>query len=101
MPKCSCSGQTCGCAITGGAGVGVTGTGTAADPFILSVDPSTLGIGGAIAVSNSSTIEFLKTGSGAAGDPVVITGGVFVRSPNNTRYTIAVSNTGVLSAVAA
>lgn len=78
----------------------MSGTGTKTDPYVLDVDPATIGIGSAITTADSNTIKFTKTGSGGAGDPVILSGRVILLSPNNTSYTLAVSNTGVLSAVA-
>lgn len=104
MAKCgNCAGGTCGCLITSDAGSGiiVSGTGTSSDPFKLKVDSSSIGVGASIAVASSTTLELAKTGSGGTGDPVVIAGDVVFRSANGTRWTLAVSNTGTLSAVAA
>lgn len=38
MPGCNCPGQSCSCAIQAGPGVNVTGTGSAAAPFIIGLD---------------------------------------------------------------
>ena len=38
MAKCNCGAQTCGCRITEGTGVAITGSGTARDPWVISVD---------------------------------------------------------------
>lgn len=40
MPKCSCAGNSCSCAIQAGSGVVVEGTGSANNPFIVSVAPT-------------------------------------------------------------
>lgn len=100
MPKCNCTGSSCGCSVIGqtGGGISVTGTGTAADPFVLSVLATGLNIGSAIAVTSSTSIELYKAGTGSSGDPLILSGKVILKSPNNTRYTLAVSNTGVLTA---
>lgn len=95
MPKCNCAGSSCGCSVTAGDGVRISGTGTAADPFIVSADISALPIADSIAVSSSTSLELGKRGSGAFGDPVVITGQVVVRSPNGTRWAPSVSDSGV------
>lgn len=45
MPgRCSCAGSSCSCSITAGPGVKVDGTGSAANPFIVSLAPSPAGI---------------------------------------------------------
>lgn len=97
----NCPGTSCGCLVVGGTGATVTGTGTAADPFRIAVDPSALQIATSIAVSTSATVELSKTGTGAVGDPLVLIGDVILRSPNNSRWTLAVSDSGTLSAKAA
>lgn len=38
MPGCNCPGSSCGCAIQPGPGIIVQGTGTAANPFVVSTD---------------------------------------------------------------
>lgn len=102
MANCrNCPGTTCGCLVTGGTGASVTGTGTAANPFVVSIDPSTLNLGQTFAVTRTGTVELSKVGTGSVGDPVIITGDVVLRSPDNTRWTLQVSNTGALSTVLA
>lgn len=98
--NCGCSGQTCGCLVVGGAGVAVTGVGTKAAPFTVSIDLTSLEIADRIAVNDSTTIELSMSGDGSAGNPVLLTADLVLHSPNGNRWTIAVSNAGVLSAVA-
>lgn len=100
MPGCKCSGQTCSCSIVNGVGTVVTGTGTAADPFKLNVDPSSLLLSSIIKVSDSTTLDLTQTGSGSVNDPIIISGRVLLYSPSGSKYTLAVSNAGVLSAIA-
>lgn len=38
MARCSCNGQTCGCVITAGDGVSIEGSGTAANPLVISAE---------------------------------------------------------------
>lgn len=38
MARCNCSGQTCGCRITEGAGVTITGAGTPTSPWVISAE---------------------------------------------------------------
>jgi hypothetical protein len=40
MPKCNCAGNSCSCLVTGGSGVSVTGQGTVASPYIVSLSPA-------------------------------------------------------------
>lgn len=101
MAKCNCAGSTCGCLVIGGTAVTVTGTGTAANPFVVTADLSRAQIANSIAVASSSTIELGKKGSGSAGDPVVLTAALTLRSPNNTRWTLAVADDGTVTAIAA
>lgn len=43
MPRgCGCAGNSCGCLVTQGSGITVTGTGNASDPFIVSAQQSGL-----------------------------------------------------------
>lgn len=97
MPKCGCSGTTCGCSIVAGSGTSVTGTGTAKNPFKIAVNPFSLGLGDAIKPSNTGTVELTKSGAGGAGDPLVLTGQVALRSPNQSRWTPSIANDGSVS----
>lgn len=67
MARCGCSGTTCSCKVTGAGLVQVTGSGSSANPYIISVEQ-------AITVLDSSSIDFTITGTGSSGDPYVITG---------------------------
>lgn len=40
MARCNCGSQTCSCVVTAGANVTVTGSGSAADPLVVSADPA-------------------------------------------------------------
>ena len=44
MPGCNCPGQACGCTIQPGPGVTVEGTGTVANPFVVSLDARAVSI---------------------------------------------------------
>lgn len=101
MANCKCTGSTCGCSVTAGSGVGVAGTGTAANPFVISIDTSTFHLGDAVRAADTGTIELSATGTGATGDPVILAGDLVIKSPNGTRWTLNVSNAGVVTAVAA
>jgi hypothetical protein len=44
MPRnCGCAGSTCGCLVQGGAGVTVTGLGSATEPYVIGWDGATAG----------------------------------------------------------
>lgn len=62
MARCGCGGTSCTCQVTAGPNVTVTGTGSAANPFVISAVGATLSEGDDITI----------TGSGTAGDPYVI-----------------------------
>ena len=74
MRNCNCSGGTCGCKVNGGVGVTVTGTGTAADPYVINNVAADLNA--SFAVSDTLTLDLTKSGSGTNLDPVVISGQV-------------------------
>jgi hypothetical protein len=87
MARCGCSGQSCSCLITGGAGVTVQGTGTADNPYVLMsgvsyeyVEPAdsySLGVSSPLQVQSAASIDWqsmtgttiLPDGSGAAALP--------------------------------
>lgn len=74
MRNCNCSGGTCGCKVNGGVGVTVTGTGTAADPYVINNVAADLG--SSLTVSDTLTLDLSKSGSGTNLDPLVISGQV-------------------------
>lgn len=101
MAKCNCAGASCGCSVIAGAGVSISGTGTSSDPFVVTADLSQVSVANAIAVASSTTIELGKKGSGTTADPVVLQAALTIRSPNSTRWTLAVSDAGAVTAVPA
>lgn len=68
---CGCVGGSCGCALTGGAGVEVSGIGTAADPYEIEAVVSELN--GSIQFDDSASIDFTAVGAGTPTDPIVVT----------------------------
>jgi hypothetical protein len=74
MRNCNCAGSTCGCKVTAGSGIQVSGLGTAADPFVISNTGAS--ISAAIQVGDTSTLDLTKSGSGTNVDPIVISGNV-------------------------
>jgi hypothetical protein len=100
MARCDCTGNTCGCRIQAGAGIAVIGSGTKVDPFIVSRDASSDSINTQIFGDTTTTVKITKLGSGTTVDPTIIQADVILTSPNGAHWTLAVSNSGVLSAVA-
>jgi hypothetical protein len=75
--NCNCAGSTCGCLVTAGNGITVTGTGTAADPFI--IVNSAANLAQALTVTDTVTLDMVKTGSGTNLDPIIISGNVTLK----------------------
>lgn len=70
MPRCSCAGSTCGCKVQGGAGIEVTGLGTAASPYIIT---ATIGdLASAMEFDDTPDVVFAVAGDGTPSDPLVI-----------------------------
>lgn len=61
-----CCGESCGCKLTEGAGVTITGSGTPSDPFVINA-------AGNLGVSDSTSINLDLSGDGSSGDPFVLT----------------------------
>jgi microcystin-dependent protein len=76
MRNCGCSGNTCACSVTGGAGIEVTGTGTKDNPFV--VRNTGAEVRSSLAVADSSTLDLSITGLGTPSEPVTISGAVHV-----------------------
>lgn len=77
MPAgCNCPGATCGCLVQGTSSVGVTGTGTVQDPYVISL--GTLNIGNNFVVDDTTTVDLTLSGSGTALDPLVLSAAVKV-----------------------
>jgi hypothetical protein len=71
MPRCSCAGATCGCKVQAGAGVTVTGRGTANDPYVIVATAGDVGTN--LNFEDSASIDFTVVGEGTPGDPLIIT----------------------------
>ena len=103
MARCGCSGTTCSCRVIGGGQVVVTGSGSAANPYIVSVES-------AITVADTGTLDLSITGSGTSGDPYVLSGDVVLSandltdvdlSNNTPGYVLALQGDGTLALVPA
>jgi len=66
MAKCGCSGQACSCALSAGANIEISGTGSATNPFRISARPLN------VQVSDTGTINMTLTGDGSTTNPFTI-----------------------------
>lgn len=69
MPRCSCAGGVCSCALVGGAGVTIEGSGSAQNPYVISAEG---GLNNSLQVLDTPTIDLVLTGSGTPLDPAVL-----------------------------
>lgn len=97
--NCGCAGSTCGCKVVGGPGIQVTGIGTELKPYVVERNTGTESISSQIVFSNSTTVELSRLGSGTGSDPIVLKAQVVLVSPNGARWTLQVSNAGVVTAL--
>lgn len=67
---CGCVGSSCGCKVIAGTGVAVSGTGTQADPYVISANSTD--IGGTLQVDSTTTVTLTRLGSGKVADPYII-----------------------------
>lgn len=67
MARCGCSGGTCSCLVTAGAGIAVSGTGTGANPYV--IDVSGTAISGTLAVEDTATVDLTLAGAGTTASP--------------------------------
>lgn len=74
--NCGCGNASCGCSVIQGEGIIVSGTGTKADPYVVSAQLGTLA--DVISFQDSTTIDFTVVGAGTVGDPYVVSAGVKV-----------------------
>ena len=71
MPKnCGCAGSSCGCLVQGGAGIQVTGIGTAADPFV--VVNTGQPINTSFQINSSASVTLTLVGGGTPSDPLIL-----------------------------
>ncbi len=86
MARCGCAGTTCGCKVNAGSGIEVTGTGTAQDPYIISIDG--LSIADTLEVDDTASINLTLNGAGTALDPYILSavvspGATVISTPTN------------------
>lgn len=95
MARCGCSGTTCSCVVVGEGIVAVSGSGSAANPYRVSVEQ-------ALTVSDTATLNLTMTGTGTAGDPYILSGDVAlelgdltdVSTTGSTGYVVALQGDG-------
>jgi hypothetical protein len=66
MARCGCSGTSCSCVVTGAGGVTVTGSGSEANPYVVTG-------GGALEVVDGTTVDLTLSGDGTIGSPFLLT----------------------------
>ena len=66
MARCGCSGTSCSCVVTGAGGISVTGSGSEANPYVVTG-------GGALQVVDGASVDLTLTGDGTSGSPFILT----------------------------
>lgn len=87
MARCGCQGASCSCVVTGSGGVTVTGSGSAANPYVVTSDLN-------VAVNDSSTVDMVLTGDGSDANPYQITSVATIELDELTDVDTAGSATG-------
>lgn len=64
MARCSCNGQTCGCVIVAGDGISTEGSGTAANPLVISAEGGGGGGGGGWLPGDYKAVAYANTPAG-------------------------------------
>lgn len=75
--NCNCAGSSCGCKVVAGFGISIGGTGTAADPFVITNAGANLQT--ALTTTNTVTAKMVKSGSGTNLDPLILSVNVDMR----------------------
>lgn len=80
MARCDCAGGRCSCGITPGDGITITGSGEAANPFVITAvrQPIT----GQLAVADTATLDLTLVGNGDENEPYTISGNVVAEPPS-------------------
>jgi len=95
---CGCAGESCGCSVVAGTSIAITGVGSKANPFRVSVDLAKFPLTDQVKVADSTTVDMTISGTGTPADPLILSAAVLLVAPNGAKYTLAVDNNGVLSA---
>lgn len=69
MARCGCSGTSCSCVVVGDGGITVTGSGSSANPYVVSG-------GGSFGVTDTPTLDLTLTGDGTLATPYLLQGAV-------------------------
>lgn len=69
MPRCGCATPDCGCTLTAGDGIVVTGQGSAENPFVVSANEGLT----KMRAESTTTIQLTMTGIGTSANPYVLT----------------------------
>jgi DNA-binding transcriptional regulator LsrR (DeoR family) len=94
MAKCGCAGTTCGCKLVGSSQVTVTGTGTAQDPYTVTL--GALAIAANVHVDDTTSVDMTILGAGTTLDPLVIS--AVVKTGSDVTVTPATGGTTVIDA---
>lgn len=69
MARCRCQSENCTCAVRPGAGVGITGSGSPNDPWVISSPPAS---SGTLRVQDTQTVDLVLSGTGTQSDPYTL-----------------------------
>lgn len=97
MTKCNCQGNTCSCLIQAQDNAVVTGTGTKADPYLISFDINNFSINENLQLIDTSTIAWTNVGSGSPADPLLARAAIALVAPNGSKWGPSVSNAGAVT----
>jgi hypothetical protein len=71
MARCRCLSENCVCSAEPGEGIAISGSGSPADPWVISATPNSAGT---LQVQDTLTIDLVLTGAGTLADPYTISG---------------------------
>lgn len=87
MARCGCAGGTCSCVVQGSGSIAVTGSGTAANPYVVSG-------GGKVTVADTATVDLTLTGAGTQASPYLLSAAATVTLDALTDVSTAGATTG-------